>query len=1065
MQDLTRTIDNPVVHDAIGQFLEESELHSVGEYIQALETLYLHRALGSDVSQEQISQAKKMVRIALTLESELFLTLEHVEVEQNLEAYYLVASIMEYAARIGDRNGKANIEYWIRASIAYLYAGYTANSVFCAKQCDSLINLDEEIQENAFRLILLFLSRRFKEFASLNKYDNIDETEESQQAYFMTSGYKNLKQSLSHAIEYMSDGNLESKSKWLSSYRKSDYYLQRSGVGLLQWVMSRLQFAIPTILDHSLWNIRDIIPDQVISALTHNDEPIYELWTSQEKAVKEMAAKNSRAHSIIALPTSSGKTLITALIIAKELIETNRTAFYVTPLRALVDEISEFFSKYFRTLGLEVAYLPGDYDSIPPLENLMNKHARIFVLTPEKLDLLWRTNDSRLNSAGIFIFDEVQLIRERGRGARLELLVSKMNEAFSSSAKIVVLSAVIPQSNIVEFVNWLGSKSTRQFESTWSPTRRREGLFFRRGEGKRKDCADIMYFRNKSTKKPLLIKDVLLPSSERKPHKDSAMLAWKYHHNFGPVLIYVNQKIEAERIAKHALELAEKENNSLIRSSALQNASQRIHKILGEHFLLPRMVEAGIAYHHADLPDDVKYIIQSLARSRELDIIVSTTTLAEGVNLNIKSVIVSDTWAGTEPMDGIRLLNLAGRAGRAFRDTEGHIILMNASMSDLLLDINKSKIRSRFYSYIESITEEPGIDTDINAIESNLLARAYKKEMSTKDVEPKISRLMKNTLFARQSSVGDYRKVFDKVLAHASEIVNAAELEDNNVLKVFAETGLNLGYCRSLNNLAKDIVNRNDLSFRSASLNWSLLEVILNSCLEVSKEHLRRDARTITSNSFVILKNWLEGMPIKEINKKINPVDSPEIFSKVSYFLFGYVMNDVSWIAAGFVKLLRYHAAERHLSLDREWDLFPSYLKYGTSIPSALLFIASHAYERDEAHARADNDKTIPRDAYDWLRLVGKVSFTTNNSPTEFEKIKENLLSRIAGFSINIDFYGREYEGMSLHSDGDIYLGSKRLISIDQDIVHLIHALSVFKQPKVEFRMAESKQWQLVISL
>jgi replicative superfamily II helicase len=1090
MQDMNKAAKDQHIHDIASEFLDTDELDNISNYVSSLETLYLSRCLGSVVPSEQEKSGEKMIRIALALESELFLKLS-VNTEPNngkmtenfSDAFYLIANVMEYAARIhqDDDDDKARLEYWLRASIAYNYSGYIANSIFSARQCHHFLTAsrDDEfssLYDDMLQLIIYFLSRDFKRFKSLSnmlsaslesrvqKTDDVKTTEE----YYLRLGFSGLATTLGMISEYLIDGVLNDNSDhWWKMNNRNIVFVQMGGDSFFSWIISRLHYVFQNSISHSLWSSKAMIPGEVIAALTKNEEdPIYELWTSQQKALQELTAQSELSRIIISMPTSAGKTLVSAILIARELIKNrDRNALYITPLRALVDEISEFFAKYFHTIGLDVAYLPGDYDSMPQLEALVGRNARIIVLTPEKLDLLWRVNDIRLQGAGIFVFDEVQLLREKGRGARLELLICKMSEIYGKSVKLVLVSAVIPPSNLVQFINWLGSNSTKEFESQWSPTRLREAYFYRADAGSREGHADLMYFKEKAKKNPLLIRDVLPPGKVAK-HVDAAQLAWKYQSNFGPVLIYANQKLETEKIARMIYNLAREQSTSIPKNSRLLSAAHHVRELLGSNFQLPEMLEYGIAYHHASLPEDVKYVIQNLAKNKDLKVIVCTTTLAEGVNLNIKSVIIGDPVAGSEKMDGLRLRNLAGRAGRALRDTEGHVIVMHPDSTDLLLDINLSRIRSRFFNYIESLAEESGLDTDANAIEANLLARAYKKELTRKEIVQKTMKIANSTLFAKQANVSDFRRMYSKVYATAANVVDEAQKEDQNVLKVFAETGLDLAHCRVLNKVAKELASGQDLRLRSAygQVNWNILEIALNGCLSASEEGYTTDMKKVVKEPLAVLKQWLEGLSVLEITKSIDPSVDSETFSRVSYFLFGYTVNDLAWAAAAFVKLLFLHVPSLFTN-SREWELVPNYLRFGTVNTSSLLLMVSHAMDRETAIAITKEKRLVPNSSLDWLRLIGWLSFATSNIQASFEKVKTNLISRLDSFSVQLKLPKEKYSTLLLSPDGNIIDENRIVGKLDGDIVHLINAIKSFSKCKTSFSRNENDEWELSVTI
>ena len=101
---------------------------------------------------------------------------------------------------------------------------------------------------------------------------------------------------------------------------------------------------------------------------------------------------------------------------------------------------------------------------------------------------------------------------------------------------------------------------------------------------------------------------------------------------------------------------------------------------MGTAHNLATALRRGVAYHHAALPADVQAEIEDAARQGAIDIICATSTLTEGVNLPMRTVIISERgyYDGTEFhtfIDSVALMNAAGRAGRAGRETEGWVVI------------------------------------------------------------------------------------------------------------------------------------------------------------------------------------------------------------------------------------------------------------------------------------------------------------------------------------------------------------------------------------------------------
>ena len=147
------------------------------------------------------------------------------------------------------------------------------------------------------------------------------------------------------------------------------------------------------------------------------------------------------------------------------------------------------------------------------------------------------------------------------------------------------------------------------------------------------------------------------------------------HHilTTGSVLVIQGTKTAAQRLAE-AIAVSLDEDPTTFALADL------VRTRLGPEHPLARVVPKGVAFHHAALPVDIQSEIEDAVRTGQINCLVSTTTLTEGINLPFKSVVVAqrgyrDSDGFVEVIDAARLLNAVGRAGRAGRETEGWLIL------------------------------------------------------------------------------------------------------------------------------------------------------------------------------------------------------------------------------------------------------------------------------------------------------------------------------------------------------------------------------------------------------
>ncbi len=349
------------------------------------------------------------------------------------------------------------------------------------------------------------------------------------------------------------------------------------------------------------------------------------LYPPQEEAVNKglLSGKNL----IVAIPTASGKTLIGLLAILKTINE-GKKALYLVPLRALADE--KF--REFKELGLNVGISTGDYDH---LDYTLKKYS-VLILTIERCDSLLRNDTNFFNDFSLVIYDEIHLIDSPNRGPTLEIVISKL-----SDKRVIGLSATI--SNADEIASWLNATLVK---SDWRPVPLKKGVLlnekiFFDSEEKNIDSAEDPLYQ--------LSKDSINES--------------------GQVLIFVNSRRSAESTAEKIAKkfsVVNKDGNFSDTSSGKK---------------LEKLYKHRTGFHHAGLLSEDRKKVEEFFINNELKVIVATPTLAAGVNLPARRVIIKDYFRfdsnfGSVKIPRIEITQMMGRAGRPKYDSTGEAILI-----------------------------------------------------------------------------------------------------------------------------------------------------------------------------------------------------------------------------------------------------------------------------------------------------------------------------------------------------------------------------------------------------
>ncbi|MFA5860296.1 MAG: DEAD/DEAH box helicase [Candidatus Thermoplasmatota archaeon] len=370
-----------------------------------------------------------------------------------------------------------------------------------------------------------------------------------------------------------------------------------------------------------------------------------DLWPSQQEAAPLAVAGENL---VLAVPTASGKSLVAYLALLSKALKGSQ-GLYLVPLRALASEKFEDLKALGGALGLRIALAIGDLDGEDP------QLARydIVVATSEKADALLRHKANWLTNVGCIVADEVHLLGDAGRGPTLEVLLSRFKQ-LNPGAQIVALSATIANSR--EIADWLQAKHVK---TEWRPVRLREGTLYGKA---------IQFTDNER---------VMVNSD----HDDASLaLVEDSVKTGGSCIVFVSTRKSTEALAdklvtavkphlSHETLATLKEKAALLKGDDETSAEKR----------LARCIAGGVAFHHAGLRNRERTLVESLFKQGLLRAISATPTLAAGVNLPARRVVIRDLFRydvneGNRPIPVLEYKQMAGRAGRPRFDKVGEAI-------------------------------------------------------------------------------------------------------------------------------------------------------------------------------------------------------------------------------------------------------------------------------------------------------------------------------------------------------------------------------------------------------
>lgn len=381
--------------------------------------------------------------------------------------------------------------------------------------------------------------------------------------------------------------------------------------------------SIPMQIDRSL-----LVPtDAVGEDRKHFD---YEVFNGVQSKVFE-AAYRSCGNMLVCAPTSSGKTDVALLCVLRALARGSKVA-YIVPMRALATEI---VSKYKKKLGEHrVVEYTGD------TETRAEDVARcdVVVSTPEKFDVATRKQHNLFRSEiGLVVIDEIHLLQDE-RGPVVEAIVCRILryvELRQTPIRIVGLSATLP--NYEDVGRFLRAEHVFSFDQGYRPVPLKMSVvgMTRKGKGMSED-------------------DFLKKKVE------------EYLGDGRQVLVFVHSRGGTTRVAKLIAE----------------DCPRRDAKGGVATGPLLELVRRGVGIHHAGLPRKVRLHMEDEFKRGHIRVLVTTSTLAWGVNLPAYAVVIKGTRfydssrGGFADMGILDVLQIFGRAGRPQFGSKGEACLI-----------------------------------------------------------------------------------------------------------------------------------------------------------------------------------------------------------------------------------------------------------------------------------------------------------------------------------------------------------------------------------------------------
>ncbi|XP_076435892.1 LOW QUALITY PROTEIN: helicase POLQ-like [Babylonia areolata] len=412
------------------------------------------------------------------------------------------------------------------------------------------------------------------------------------------------------------------------------------------------------------------LPSKVQELLTTNRK-ITKLYDWQDECLKLPALYEGK-NLIYTLPTSGGKTLVAEILILQQLLCKKKNALLVLPYISIVQEKVRILSEFATELSFLVEEYAGSKGRFPPTKRRQKQ--TLFVATIEKGQSLVNSllEAGRLAELGLVVVDELHMIGEGGsRGSAMESCLIKLLNGTEEPPQVIGMSATL--NNIGDLAKFLDAEV---FSSDFRPVSLTEYV----------KVGDNLYQVNNKALVPedKLEHDKILTfthneeSQQMDPDHLLHLVLEIVPDN--SCLLFCPTKRHCENVALMLAKMMCKQHRHLtdVHKEKRKALLRELHSDGGGNMCptLKYTVHFGLAYHHSGLTTDERRLIEDAYSDGVLCLLTCTSTLAAGVNLPAKRVILRSPYVGADFIKHTQYKQMTGRAGRAGIDSSGESILI-----------------------------------------------------------------------------------------------------------------------------------------------------------------------------------------------------------------------------------------------------------------------------------------------------------------------------------------------------------------------------------------------------
>lgn len=406
----------------------------------------------------------------------------------------------------------------------------------------------------------------------------------------------------------------------------------------------------------SNWNLPKTIVNE------YRKKNVEEMFEWQMSCLKNPKVLFENANLVYSAPTSAGKTLVSEILMIKNIIERKKKSIFILPFVSVVREKMFYLQDLLESSGIRVEGFYGGYHPAGGFESI-----DLAICTIEKANAIVNKllEQEKLSDVGVIVIDEIHMISDPQRGYILELLLSKILficEKFNLKIQLVTMSATLPNVELLRY--WLKAE---YFHTDFRPIELKEMIKFERNiyDNEMKPIRVLngafeRYFENDSNQIGQLCMETLIENCQ--------------------LIVFCPSKEWCEALCKNlaaGIVVLQDEGCDLLKKDRLGDLLSQFKGLpSGMDKSLEITLPSGCAFHHAGLSTEERDLIEMGFKEGLIRILIATSTLSSGVNLPARRVIIRTPMFAGKMMSNLTYRQMIGRAGRKGKDVLGESILI-----------------------------------------------------------------------------------------------------------------------------------------------------------------------------------------------------------------------------------------------------------------------------------------------------------------------------------------------------------------------------------------------------